>query len=578
MGLIHTKCVLLTLSFLLASAVHAAPQLRLTQTAVGPISLAVGATGTAPSVDAANAGDGALNLRLTSSAPWIVPTLGAPGQCSLRGACTPIQIALQTASLARGTHTGLITVADPAAIDAPQTISVTVQIGGGVPDRADLFVAPNGMAAELPFSTNNALNASVSTQNNLPFLSLELDGSGSFRFSLPYRIIARPGTLAEGSYTGSIVTSGSPLAADNKTIPVTLRVTSQPIAQFTPERVRFRIAAGSARQTEVVPITNRGLGALNVTGASPAPASGGNWLSADLPAGAASVAITANPAGLAPGTYQGSVSVASNAANTVIIPVELTVVMGGTPVSAFLGVVNNATFEPGGVVAQGDIVAAFGEQFLSGDPQLASSTPLGADLGGTRVFVNDRPAPIYYTSYRQVNFQIPYDTPPGDAIVRIDRGAERGNLVSVRVAARVPRLLRFGVRDYGIITNQDETFAIPTTAGLRSRPARVGETLTIYAIGLGPTTPSAVTGAGAPAAEPLARVVGVSSVTFGGGGGPFSTEGIEATPSFVGLSPNFVGLYQINVPVPVGTPTGNDVPLFFTLEDGVSNRVTIAVQ
>jgi uncharacterized protein (TIGR03437 family) len=47
---------------------------------------------------------------------------------------------------------------------------------------------------------------------------------------------------------------------------------------------------------------------------------------------------------------------------------------------------------------------------------------------------------------------------------------------------------------------------------------------------------------------------------------------------FVGLTPNFVGLYQVNVTVPAGTPTGSAVPVALVTDDGPSNRVTIAIQ
>ena len=46
------------------------------------------------------------------------------------GACIPIQVGFQTSALARGSYTGTITVSDPNAVDAPQTIVVTVAVGG----------------------------------------------------------------------------------------------------------------------------------------------------------------------------------------------------------------------------------------------------------------------------------------------------------------------------------------------------------------------------------------------------------------------------------------------------------------
>ena len=144
-------------------------------------------------------------------------------------------------------------------------------------------------------------------------------------------------------------------------------------------------------------------------------------------------------------------------------------------------------------------------------------------------------------------------------------------------AKSTPRLLRLNIGDYGIITNaRDSSFPIPTTAGLSSHPAKVGDALTIYAIGLGPTSPAVTSGVGAPAAEPLARVVTNPKVCFAAFS-PFN-PGVCVDPLFAGLTPNFVGLYQINVIVPAGVPTGDMVPLRLVTDDGESNAGQIAIQ
>lgn len=544
----------------------AAPKLRLSTTAVGPVVVSQGATGAA-SVDISNAGDGAFNLTAASSVPWIVPTVSG----------SRLQLSLQTASLSRGLYTGLVTVNDPNALDAPQTVTVTVQVGSAVPDKADFFAAPNGSPAELHFITGSKLNSAITTQSGGQFLALALEGGGSFQFAFPYKIVATPlSGLGEGTYTGSIVTSGSTSAADNKTIPVTLRITSQPIAQLSADSLRFRLAQNGPAQTQFVTIANRGLGSLSITGVTPATTSGGSFLTAAQPAGFSGISVTANPANLAPGSYQGTVTVASNAANgPITIPVQFDVVAQGPPVSFYQGVVNNATFQPE-TVAQGDIVALFGDQLTMSAPQQASSLPLATTLGDTRVFVNDQPAPVYYTSYNQINFQIPYEAATGAAVVRVERGGQRGNSISLNIARAIPRVLRLGIKDYGIIVNQDGSFPIPATPGVNSHPAKVGDTLVIYALGLGQTTPSVTSGTAAPS-SPLALVTRTNRVIFGGGGGFFG-DGVTTTPFFVGLTPGFVGLYQINVVIPDGTPSGSEVGLLLSGDDGPSNRVTIAVQ
>lgn len=561
--------------FCVSGFLTAAPQLRLSQQAVGPISIAAGSAGPAQVVDAYNVGDGNLNLRVASSVPWISATVGAQRNCLFReGTCTPIQISLQTASLTRGNYTGTVVVSDPAAVDAPQVITVTALVGGGVPERIDLFAPLNGRA-EYVFSTSNPLNIAAFTQTGGNWLSVVTEGGSPFRPGTTYRVvaIAPPGS---NIYSGSIVTTGSALAAENRTVPVTLRVTPQPIAQLSADRIELRVAQGGPRQTRNLTIANAGTGPIDVTGATASTVSGGNWLSVERPQPGV-LTVSANPAGLATGTYLGTVVLASNAAQGAIsIPVRLDVVAAGPPLATYRGVVNNATFEAGDVLAQGSIVAIFGEQFTTGDASQAASLPLSTDLGGARVYVNNQPAPIYYVSANQINFQIPYDASPGNAIVRVERDGQRGNDVSVRIARGVPRLLRLGIGNYGIIVNQDGTFPMPVTAGIPSRPARSGETLVIYAIGLGPTTPAVVAGAGAPS-SPLSVVPGDHRVSFGSAG-PFGSGAVDVAPLFVGLTPNFVGLYQINVTIPAETPKGASVPLALVGPDGASNTVSVAIE
>jgi len=577
MGLIPPRIVfhffLLLIPHTLATA---APVLRLTSTVVGPISIAQGAAGPAQQVEAFNVGDELLNLSFSSSEPWASASAQALQDCFGReGRCIPIRIALQTQSLAAGIHAARITVSDPNAVDAPQRIVVTVQIGGGIPERINFFLAPDGSSDQEIFSTNAPVSTSFATQSGGDWLSVALEGLGSFRFVLPYKVAVQhlPG-MAEGTFTVSISTASAAFPPDNRSVQVNLRVTSQPILVSSPNSLLFRVAQNSIPVTQFLELANRGQGTLSINGATVTTASGGDWLVAERVAGTDLISVRATAGSLALGTYQGSVSIATSAVNSPLaVPVVMEVVTQSGPLVRFERVVNNATFGSGEPLAPGTIAAIFGEQLSYREPTGAGSLPLPAELGGARVFINDRPAPVFFSSYGQVNFQVPFDTPAGAAIVRVDRDGQRGNSVSLAVAASVPRILRLR-EDFAIAVNSDGTFPIPPRFGIPSRPARRGETFVLYAIGLGATNPRVASGAASPS-DPLARVVSSSSrVRFGAGS--FGTTAI-AEASFTGLAPGFVGLYQINVVVPDDSPTGK-VAIQLQLDSAASDVVFVTVE
>ncbi len=585
----------LSLVVLASSPLLAVPRLRLSSTVVGPVTIAPGANAAAQDLEAYSVADRDVsseteNLRLTlsSTVAWVSGTASALRPCVRRaGNCVPIRLTFSTQSLQAGVYSGTVLVSDPNALDAPQRILVTVSVGSTLPDRVNLYVAPNGSTDEFNFVTNTAaVDAAVAPSNS--WLTLLQDSAGTFNFVRPFILRGKHQTgQAEGTYNGTVTLRNSALAADNKTTNVTLQVTSQPIATASRNSVRVRLAQNAPKQLERITLLNRGLGTLTATGATATIQAGGNWLTAVRPAGFNIVDLTFDSKDVQPGVYKANVAVAHNGANSPLnIPVELEVVAQGAPVIRLGGVLENAAFQEDDVIAAGGIVAAFGEQFTDQDPAVASSLPLPAELGGARVFVNDRPAPVYYVSYNQVNFQMPYDVAAGTATVRIDRGSTRGNTITILVVPASPKLLRLQLRaagislpesrDYfGIAVHQDGTLSLPRDLGIpNTRPSKPGEVLTIYGLGFGQTSPPVTAGQAAPR-SPLAEM-GSSTKRVLFGALALGT-GASQDAQFVGLTPDLVGLYQINVVVPEGSPKG-DVPIRVQLDTVASEYALIAVE
>jgi uncharacterized protein (TIGR03437 family) len=568
---VGVRSSLFSLGFALFSltALNAAPVLRLGTAVVGPIAVASAGASTTQTIEVYNAGDGALSLTFDSDS-WISAKLGSNQTCrtfinAIGKTCSTIQVTVNTATLPQGVTTGFLTVKDPNAVDAPQTVTVTVRVGG-----FSAAVAPGTQRADLNFATYPP--ALASTPQKDTWLTLVPYGSGSFQFNIPYQVLLKPpASMAQGSYTSAVTISGGSSAADNQTIPVTMQVTSQPIALASPNPVVVRLAQGATPATVPVDVKNLGQGSLTV---STVTATGSGITAASSSTGAT---VTLDPGSLSAGVYPGSVTIASNAVNnSVTVPVRFEVVAKGAPLITYQGVVDNGTFNPDDPVSPGDIVVVKGEQLADGALTLGSAPPLSTTVGNAQVLVNGKAAPLYYSSYAQLAFQVPADTPVGTALVQVSRGGTLSNVASVQVAARAPKLLKITVNgvDYGAISNQD--FSIPMPAGIipgvSTRPAKAGEALTLYAIGLGPTSPAVGTGAAAPS-QPLAQLTTIPEVIFGEGLFP-----VSATPLFAGYSPGSSGLYQVNIVIPLGLPSGPvEVRLNFP-DSGLSNPVIVQMQ
>ena len=268
--------------------------------------------------------------------------------------------------------------------------------------------------------------------------------------------------------------------------------------------------------------------------------------------------VTVDPGSRGPGIYNdGVVTIQCNGANCPVqVPVSLEVVPRAAPVIAYQGVVDNATYDPSYPVAPGDVCILRGEQLSLTDPVTFVQFPQPTNLGGATVLVNDVKVPLYYTSFGQIAFQMPYSTVTGTELVQVERDGQISNTVTVTVVASAPQIL-----------------AVTDTAyQLRdaSHPVEAGETLVIWAIGLGATVPPVTAGTSVHEYPPP-LVANPPLVRFQGG------ISAEVTPSFAGLSFGGMGLYQVIVAVPADMPPGS-VYVRLELPNWYSNSVPLAVQ
>jgi len=214
-------------------------------------------------------------------------------------------------------------------------------------------------------------------------------------------------------------------------------------------------------------------------------------------------------------------------------------------------VVNGASFTS--LLATGELVSIFGQQLASGISQ-ASGFPLPISLDGSTVTLNGVPMALVYASPDQINAALPLDA-LGLATVRVTTSAGFAE-TEISIGDVAPAIFP------SAITHANGT---PVSA---TAPVTPGETLVIYMTGLGQVDGKIAAGQAAPS-SPLLRVLAPVEVQIG------ATTPI--TPDFAGLTPGFVGLYQVNVHIPPDLPAM--AYLLRVSENGIaSNSQIIQVQ
>ena len=292
----------------------------------------------------------------------------------------------------------------------------------------------------------------------------------------------------------------------------------------------------------------------------------------------ATAATTATPnATLCPGAqFSRSFAVAKDA-----VPGNYDIYMGNASSAGALPVTTNPQIPAGGVVdgaaytktatsfASGGFISIFGSDFALGD-NFVSDFPVPTQLGGVSVRVGDRFAPLFYAGAGQINAMIPYEV-VGSADVQVivgdDSVADYGKITVVSSAPRIFTASQDG-KGPGAILNQD------FSANSTSNPATVGSSIQIFCMGLGQTTPAAITAIAVPSSISggAAQIAGNLTVTIGGK---------PATVQYKGIAPGFVGLYQVNAVVPAGLGTQAAAVVITDANGSASNpgaTVTVAVK
>lgn len=164
---------------------------------------------------------------------------------------------------------------------------------------------------------------------------------------------------------------------------------------------------------------------------------------------------------------------------------------------------------------------------------------------GVRVLVNQVSANVYYVSPTQVNFLIPTLLAPGPAVVQLTIDGRAGPPITITLETTAPSLFQSDART--ILATHVNGSVVTNGA-----PARRGETILLWATGLGATVPPAVSNQIPQAAAPLQR-----SAEF-----RVLLNGVAAAAEslrYVGVAPGFAGLFQINFKIPEDAPSDPEI-------------------
>jgi minor extracellular serine protease Vpr len=245
------------------------------------------------------------------------------------------------------------------------------------------------------------------------------------------------------------------------------------------------------------------------------------------------------------------------------------------------GVLNDATFQ--GTIAPGSYIAIFGTNLLdtgnlsnfaaynnqtyesanSSNSPTDGSLPLQIDFTSVSFDVPSAgisvPGYVDFVSPTQVNVWVPWELAGQSSVqmkVDVDEGFW-GNVVTIPLSSTAPGFFLSS----NIAIAQDGNFNLITA----SNPAVRGQDIVLYCNGLGPVTNQPASGAPA-STTTLSKTTTTPVVMIGGQ---------PAQVLFSGLSPGFVGLYQVNVAVPTGISAGNQ-PITIAIGGNTSPSQTAA--
>lgn len=210
--------------------------------------------------------------------------------------------------------------------------------------------------------------------------------------------------------------------------------------------------------------------------------------------------------------------------------------------------ITNAASNISGSYSANTLVSIYGTNLAFSTVVLSAGAVAGGTLPSTlglvRVLVDNHFADMIFASPKQVNFLIPSNLGSGNTTIQVMNDGRAGPAIHVELGDSAPGL--FSADGFAVATHGNGPLVTADA------PAAHGEVLVLYATGLGRTIPVTPEHRIATEAELLVRR---SEFEVRLNGVAVPSGNIE----YVGVTPGFGGLYQINVRVPADAPADPEI-------------------
>jgi uncharacterized protein (TIGR03437 family) len=530
-----------------------------------------------------NSDIGTLAWQASSDSKWLTlsPSSGTAGATA-----STVTAKVNTAGLAAGTYAAAVSVASDtdAITNSPQTISVSLTLTSP-PIPPTIAASPATLTFTADQATNPAAQSIRITNAGGGTLawaaSATMTGGGNWLSVTPasggggdsIQVTVTSASLAPSTYAGTITITSSSTGVTNSplTIPVALTVSHvTPVITVNPASLSFVVLpnATTTPAPQTVSITNAGTGALNWSAVA-STTTGGNWLlllSSSSGTAPSTLAVSVDTSRLALGNYSGAITLASTGAPATAVTIGVALSYGAPTISPN-GVVNAAHLQSVGL-SPGGLITIFGTNFASTTKVAPPIPSLPDQLAGTSVKIGGFNARLAFVSPTQINAQAPFELTASTAQVTVAAAGMTSNAVTLPVMSFDPGLFTFsGVPGETVAALHSSDYSAVNT----NSPAVRGSVILLFGTGFGPVTPSVSSG------QP-----GGSGPTNQTTGGPTGTivliGGRQGQVLYSGLAAGLVGVYQVNVQVPVDAPPGDSVPIIVGIGGRGTNTATISVR